>query len=380
MKRPAIALLALATVALLAPAAQAKGGGDARASILGGSPASTAAFPWMAFVNATDAKGNGFSCSGTVVSPNVVLTAGHCVEDLSSGEITPAEEYQVVTGSSNVADATARQVSGVSRAIVYPRFSRSTAQSDAGLLILSTPTTAPAVPLASGADRGLLRTRTPITIAGWGLTAGRARSTPNTLRRARTFVQSHRYCNKAVGLYYPFFAGATQLCAIQPPRFTVGTCHGDSGGPALARREDGTTVEVGITSLVGQDCTPLLPDVFTRVDRVSGWVNGWIEAARPGSTVPPPPDPKPLPLRLPTMTSEQAIIYASSVLRRDFGNAYRRGHAKRIACTRLQLHRMRCSVSWFRHPNVYAGFVTVFYSLHRDAIAINARYSIRWVN
>ena len=41
----------------------------------------------------------------------LVLTAGHCVEDIVTGRKTPLPEYAVVTGSSDVRDATLRQVS-----------------------------------------------------------------------------------------------------------------------------------------------------------------------------------------------------------------------------------------------------------------------------
>jgi secreted trypsin-like serine protease len=377
MKKLAIALAGLA---LFAPAAVAKGTDTARTSVIGGALAAPGDFPSMAFILATDETGKGFSCSGTVVSPNVVLTAGHCVQDLSTGKITPASEYKVVTGATDVTDSSTRQLSDVSQAIVYPRFSRTTVQGDAGLLILSTPTTAPAIPLATAADRSLYRERTPITIAGWGLTAGSAKDAPTALRWGITYVQSHRYCARQVAFYYPFFAASSQLCAIEPPHFSVGTCHGDSGGPTLARRPDNTAVEIGITSLVGDNCTPRLPDVFTRVDRVSPWVNGWIEATKPGSTTPPPPTPAPLALHLPSMTKNQAKAYVTLALEHDFKNVFRHGRGYTIECERLAAQRMRCGVAWFRRPKIYAGVVTVFYVFRRDAISLNARYVMRSIN
>src|ERR1700729_4084165 len=53
---------------------------SSRPYIVGGSPASAGSFPWLAFVTYNAGGGTGFTCSGTVVSPNVVLTAGHCGE------------------------------------------------------------------------------------------------------------------------------------------------------------------------------------------------------------------------------------------------------------------------------------------------------------
>jgi secreted trypsin-like serine protease len=251
----------------------------AEASIVGGTAASSEEWPWAAFILAVDAKGEGFSCSGTVVAPTLVLTAGHCVEDIVTGKKTPANQYVVVTGSSDVRDTTTRQVSRVSRTIIYPHFNRFKVHGDAGMLVLSTPTTAPAVTLAGPTDAGLLAGNTPTWIAGWGLggTLRQLKRTP-VLLRGPTFVQQRTYCRDHARVYYPFYNSSSQLCTITPPGFAIGTCHGDSGGPALAFREDGTPVQIGIISLGAANCDTHLPDIFTRIDRISTWIGQQIAA------------------------------------------------------------------------------------------------------
>jgi secreted trypsin-like serine protease len=266
-------------LAALALAASASASPRARASIVGGTTAAAEEWPWAAFVLATDAKGEGFSCTGTVVAPNLILTAGHCVEDIVSGKKTPAKEYVVVTGSPDVRNSSLRQISKVSRTILNPSFNRFKVHGDAGLLVLSTPTTAPPIALASPADTALLAPNTPTWIAGWGLagTLQKLKRTP-VLRRGATFVQTRLYCRNHARAYYPFFNFSSQLCTITPPGFSIGTCHGDSGGPALAFREDGTPVQIGITSLGAANCDTHLPDVFTRVDRIYPWIAEQIAA------------------------------------------------------------------------------------------------------
>lgn len=270
-----LAALALASSASASPRAQA--------SIVGGTTATAEEWPWAAFILATDAKGEGFSCTGTVVAPNLVLTAGHCVEDIVTGRKTPASEYVVVTGSPDVRDSTLRQLSKVSRTIIYPNFNRFKVHGDAGLLVLSTPTTVSPIALASPTDTALLAANTPTWIAGWGLsgTLRKLKRTP-VLRRGPTFVQPRIYCRNHARVYYPFFNYSSQLCTITPPGFSIGTCHGDSGGPALAFREDGTPVQIGITSLGAANCDTHLPDVFTRVDRIYPWVAEQIAATATG--------------------------------------------------------------------------------------------------
>ena len=58
-------------------------------------------WPFMAFVAYFDPSGNPeFVCSGTVVSPNVVLTAGHCAVDEATGVPLDPSGFRVVTGNS----------------------------------------------------------------------------------------------------------------------------------------------------------------------------------------------------------------------------------------------------------------------------------------
>lgn len=275
------AALLLLSLTLTASAVASRGG--ATASIVGGTTASGEEWPWAAFILAADRKGEGFSCTGTVVAPSLVLTAGHCAEDIVTGKKTPRSEYVVVTGSSDVRDSTTRQISKVSQVLVNPGFNRFKVHGDAALLRLQTPTTAPAVALATPTDIALLAADTPTWIAGWGL-SGPLKSLKRTpvLRRAATYVQQRLYCRNHVRAYYPFFNYSSQLCTITPPSFAIGTCHGDSGGPALAFREDGTPVQIGITSLGAADCDTSLPDIFTRVDRIYPWIAEQIAAATTG--------------------------------------------------------------------------------------------------
>lgn len=55
-------------------------------------------YPWLAFIVNESGEAS-FQCTGTVVAPNVVLTAGHCGEDTETGQIDNAADYAVVTGS-----------------------------------------------------------------------------------------------------------------------------------------------------------------------------------------------------------------------------------------------------------------------------------------
>jgi V8-like Glu-specific endopeptidase len=133
---------------------RAGGHAGAHIAVVGGQTAKPGTFPWMAYV--VDVRGDDVGqCSGTVVAPNLVLTAGHCAEDLQTGVPNEASGYQVVTGNVDWgAPKTEKQVSGVTRVIICPCFDRRTDVGDVALLQLSTPTTAPVVTLASSPGGG----------------------------------------------------------------------------------------------------------------------------------------------------------------------------------------------------------------------------------
>jgi secreted trypsin-like serine protease len=276
--RAALAIAVLATtVAAPAPAgaqgaaSRAGRGPHAHVAVIGGRSAEPGTFPWMAYV--LDFRGNEVGqCSGTVVAPNLVLTAGHCAEDVQSGVLNEAAGYQVVTGNVDwAAHESERQVSAVTRVIVCSCFDRHTMIGDVALLQLSTPTTAPPVTLAASppADTGAL-------LAGWGEAYSKQGIAVEWLQTAPTLVQPAQRCEREA----PPFSSASEICVSDPPDYQTGVCNGDSGGPLLVAEPSapGGMVQVGVTSHVYGECATTSPSVFTRVDAISAWVSGWTQA------------------------------------------------------------------------------------------------------
>jgi secreted trypsin-like serine protease len=377
MKRTLATIVALA--AAVAPAvfgstaavAQAPSAGpSATASVIGGRTATIAEFPWLAFIAARTDEGP-FSCTGAVVAPRVVLTAGHCIEKPEELAAFPASDYRVVTGIADLRTATSANAAKVSQAIFYPTFETAKLQIDAGLLILSTPVAVPALPLASAADAEVLKAGTPISIAGWGLTAPRAQQSPATLRAAELVLESQGSCRRGTRPYEPFYSPAGQLCALDPGR-TMSGCFGDSGGPAIARRADGTPVEVGIIVSGGPNCSRRLPNIYTSAEKISGWVAGWVAATEAGA--PPPPTPTASP---PYLSFDRALELGSVALRKAFHGRFTRGTDARASCKRLGWERVRCKVSWHLGQKRFHGSFTVFYVVDGYSVKYQAETRIR---
>jgi secreted trypsin-like serine protease len=344
----------------------------ATASIINGRPASIEECPSLAYVQAREGQ-SGFSCTGSVVAPRVILTAAHCVEIVEEGTLTPPANYAVATGIANPSQAQPQNVFRVAATHVFPGFDPGILRGDAAILILSSPTSAPAISLAGPADASLYAGGAEVRLAGWGLERPRARETPENLQATEMLVQTPSSCRQQTrGLPYPYSPTA-QVCLLAPSRASGG-CFGDSGGPAIGARADGTPVQLGITSTGGPSCSTKLPNVLTRVDYVSAWVSEWIAATESGAA---PPTLAPG-LPLPAMTRPTAEQFAVDTLVGAFGK--RLEGAKEISggCRRVSRSRFRCGISWISGPNIYAGDVSPFYVRRQDAVAWDSHFRVEW--
>lgn len=369
-------LLLLTVVACLAavPTASAMPG-QASTSIVKGSVAPIESLPWLAAIGHRDLLGDLGQCTGTVVAPRVVLTAGHCVLS-SHGDLRAASGYSVLTGIADVRKATRANVSKVSRVLMFPDYDPEDLRADAGLLILSAPVSAPALPLAGPADAALLTPGTPLTVAGWGTTEAGGPASP-LLRSGAVAVQGTPTCRKGAKPSELEFFAASEFCTKAPPRFEVITCHGDSGGPAIARRADGSLVQVGITSKGHFFCDPELPDYLTRVDTVSAWVGEWIAAIEAGAPEPKVKAPKIVLPSLPVSALKSAM---PSILESEFDDRFRGATKVRISCRQVKKSRASCTVGWRKGDNKYSGAVTVAFLLRSEGVFETSRYKISWVS
>ena len=372
-RRLSLAILgAVLALALCAPVGAAASDG-AHASIVGGKPASIAEFPSLVYIEAGNAK-TGFACTGSVVAPRVVLTAAHCVENIETGEFTQPGEYAVATGVANPKQARAENVFGITATHVFPSFDPGAIHGDAAVLILDRPTSAPPLALAGPGEAALYEGGAAVTVAGWGLTRAQNRQAPANLRSATMAVQRPDSCKRRTRGFYKEYAASVQLCLLSPPRNKSGTCFGDSGGPAIAQRADGTPVEVGVISVVGPLCTPQAPNVLTRVDHVSSWVAEWIAATEAGA---PPPLVDPA-APLPPMKKPAAEEFAIYTLANAFGERFESLSQLSGNCRRVSSARFRCQIAWLSHGTIYAGIVSPFYVRRQQTNSWDSHYLVRW--
>jgi hypothetical protein len=224
--RPACALLALLAAALAAPLANAMVGGTDQLGTAFAAP--------LAYIEIRTPTGTG-ACTGTLISPTVVMTAAHCVYDetRSGGLLGVARpsDMSVRIGSLNVSDPSLGAAAGVIAVLPQPyyRWDGSRHFHDIALLALDrTMAETPARLAEQRPDTGK-----PLLMAGYGQTSTSDRSPPAALRAGLITAAAPSSCRLTSETFDAswLFCGA----AASDPAVPGGTaCYGDSGGPAFA--------------------------------------------------------------------------------------------------------------------------------------------------
>src|SRR4051794_35331058 len=237
-------------------------------AVVGGQPAAPGTFTYVADI----LIGGAFGCTGTLISPQWVLTAGHCGSVTgAAGVPTPVawpEPFYTVQLGSVYSDGTGAETHSVTQVVVDSDYIVTNGiGNDVTLLKLDKPSAIAPMKIAATADKPSWAPGVPATIAGFGLTSENG-DAPAQMQFAQVPITTDAYCANA----YPNgftpadggFDAATMICAGYPQGGTD-TCQGDSGGPLLVTVPGGALRLVGATSF-GDGCAqPGKPGVYAKV-------------------------------------------------------------------------------------------------------------------
>jgi secreted trypsin-like serine protease len=191
--------------------------------IVGGTLSSTTEAPWaIALLNSSSDRPSGRWCGASLVRPNKIITAAHCM-------IKPASTFQAVQGRPDLTDKKVGRTSGISSIWIHPGYNRTDNRNDFAILTLTKPFTGVQTIQLETSTKADRQGAVP-TVFGWGDTSDTGPQ--DVLQKLRVPDLGDATCLKNKEYVDNGYAAASNVCA----GYLDGrgdACQGDSGGPLV---------------------------------------------------------------------------------------------------------------------------------------------------
>ncbi|XP_066942163.1 serine protease 44-like [Macrobrachium rosenbergii] len=222
-------------------------------------------YPWLVFL-LMRAKDEAFTCGGSLITKDYVLTAAHCVYGhIESLHVYPSAHKYPDLKSNDEYRIESAQI------IVHENYEDVGKKNDIALVKLKEPVSfgrnLSSVCLANDDD-----TDTLAVVAGWGrLNHDDPEAIPLQLMEVALQISDQEDCRRI----YEGMAEITEgmICTFTPGK---DACIGDSGGPLLIEASPNTWVQVGVVSF-GAGCAGDAPGVYTRVSKYVDWIKTHVQ-------------------------------------------------------------------------------------------------------
>lgn len=226
--------------------------------VLGGAPAVEGEFPFMVSVGGVNLGTH--ICGGSLIDKDWVLTAAHCVDDLTAGDLTVLIGRTYYWGPGGEGRT-------VAQILLHPAYDPVTVDYDIALLKLKWSSTIAPIQLAFGSNRDLWEPGDAVQVIGWGATSPGGGGVSDLMKATVPIVS-----DEVMALLYGSQFQAWNMVGAGVPNGGTGICDGDSGGPLFASSALGRR-QVGVASW--GYCKPAgNADAYARVAdaRVSRWI------------------------------------------------------------------------------------------------------------
>jgi secreted trypsin-like serine protease len=231
----------------------------ASAPVIGGADAAQGKWPDVAAI-LYPIDGDVTLCTGTLIAPTIVLTAGHCYDGISA----PLPD-NVLIGTASLSRPSDGEIIPIARGHVYPKAGTT---EDLAVLVLARPSTRPPRKIVDGWARADLVNGATISLVGFGAIDRSGGVYVDHLQEATTTITDVD-CSTASGCN-PAARPAGELGAGGKG---VDTCPGDSGGPLYLTTSYGPVL-AGVTSRAYDNARFACSQggIYARPDKVLDWV------------------------------------------------------------------------------------------------------------
>ncbi|XP_022328315.1 chymotrypsin-like serine proteinase [Crassostrea virginica] len=241
---------------------------ESESRIVGGQTADSGEWPWQVSLQI----GTSHICGGSLITPNRVLTAAHCVEAYAN----QPTRYSVEAGITRVsANGDTRTVTKVN---MHPQYSGNSAgfPNDIAVLELSSSFTLGAdIALANlpSNNEDFLSGTQNCWMTGWGRTnVGTSGSTSNSLMEAKINNIANTECSNRWASVSGASIFNSHICLYEEGK---SACSGDSGGPYVCEK-NGVWIQAGLTSWGISTCSGSYPSVYTRISSYLSWIANYM--------------------------------------------------------------------------------------------------------
>ncbi len=284
--------------------------------IIGGETVQSDAFPWIAAIVSARYHNayHGLLCAGTLIYPDWIMTAAHCVWD--AGKTLRPEEVKIVLNQTDLLSDSGQRIAA--RDItVHPDFNPIIGDHDIALIQLARAVDIQPVTLLGDNPQAIALEGAESLLIGWGTTTwtiGQIGTYPTKLQQVEIPLVDRQKCQHSYRQHSgrEVFITENMLCAGTTDN-KRDACIGDSGGPLLFWNEETRDwKQLGIVSWGFGCAVPGFYGVYTNIIRFHPWIQEVTEDSDNLVGVPLTPvssEPTPVPSATPAPDSKIRLPY-----------------------------------------------------------------------